>query len=189
MPTSTPNASITFRWSPLPRKRINCTSPVSDLHFQDGQESETTKETTERRYFTSGSTHTRPGGRWESYRLGSSWGSCQLRGQERIESTPRSKEKTTSPVIQKHHKFVQGEKIKDIKEGSDVYETIRTMVQRQRRRRRAPKRRRQRGRGILGILGSAAKIMVKLGKDKRYKRMGVLGATGSYNRRPAPWEV
>ena len=51
------------------------------------------------------------------------------------------------------------------------------------------RRRRQKGRGILGILGSAGKIGYKLGKDKRYKRMGVLGATGSYNRRPAPWEV
>ena len=49
--------------------------------------------------------------------------------------------------------------------------------------------RRQRGRGILGILGSAGKIGYKLGKDKRYKRMGAIGATGSYNRRPAPWEV
>ena len=51
------------------------------------------------------------------------------------------------------------------------------------------RRRRQKGRGLLGILGSAGKIGYKLGKDKRYKRMGVLGATGSYNRRPAPWEV
>ena len=49
--------------------------------------------------------------------------------------------------------------------------------------------RRQTGRGILGILGSAGKIGYKLGKDKRYKRMGVKGVTGSYNRRPAPWEV
>ena len=46
----------------------------------------------------------------------------------------------------------------------------------------------QRGRGLLGVLGSAAKIGVKLGKDKRYKRMGVLGATGSYTRHPRPWE-
>ena len=51
------------------------------------------------------------------------------------------------------------------------------------------RRRRQKGRGLLGALGSAGKIGYKLGKDKRYKRMGVLGATGSYNRRPAPWEV
>ena len=48
--------------------------------------------------------------------------------------------------------------------------------------------RKQRGRGILGVLGGAAKIGVRLGKDKRYKRMGVLGATGSYNRLPRPWE-
>ena len=51
------------------------------------------------------------------------------------------------------------------------------------------RRRRQSGRGILGILGSAGKIGYKLGKDKRYKRMGAIGVTGSYNRRPAPWEV
>ena len=49
--------------------------------------------------------------------------------------------------------------------------------------------RRQTERGILGILGSAGKIGYKLGKDKRYKRMGAIGVTGSYNRRPAPWEV
>ena len=51
------------------------------------------------------------------------------------------------------------------------------------------RRRRQTGRGLLGILGSAGKIGYKLGKDKRYKRMGAIGVTGSYNRRPAPWEV
>ena len=51
------------------------------------------------------------------------------------------------------------------------------------------RRRRQTGRGLLGMLGSAGKIGYKLGKDKRYKRMGAIGATGSYNRRPAPWEV
>ena len=51
------------------------------------------------------------------------------------------------------------------------------------------RRRKQTGRGALGVLGSAAKIGVKLGKDKRYKRMGAIGVTGSYNRRPAPWEV
>ena len=50
------------------------------------------------------------------------------------------------------------------------------------------KKRKQRGRG-LGLFGSAAKIGVKLGKDKRYKRMGAIGVTGSYNRRYAPWEV
>ena len=51
------------------------------------------------------------------------------------------------------------------------------------------RRRRQTGRGLLGILGSAGKIGYKLGKYKRYKRMGAIGVTGSYNRRPAPWEV
>ena len=51
------------------------------------------------------------------------------------------------------------------------------------------RRRRQTGRGILGILGSAGKIGYKLGKDKRYKRIGAIGVTGSYHRRPAPWEV
>ena len=51
------------------------------------------------------------------------------------------------------------------------------------------RKRRQKGRGVLGVLGSAAKMGYKLGKDKRYKRMGFLGATGSYRRRPAPWEV
>ena len=51
------------------------------------------------------------------------------------------------------------------------------------------RRRHQTGRGILGLLGSAGKIGYKLGKDKRYKRMGAIGVTGSYNRRPAPWEV
>ena len=33
------------------------------------------------------------------------------------------------------------------------------------------------------LFGSAAKIGVKLGKDKRYKRMGAIGVTGSYSRR------
>ena len=39
------------------------------------------------------------------------------------------------------------------------------------------------------VLKNAAKIGYKLGKDKRYKRMGAKGVTGSYSRRPAPWEV
>ena len=61
---------------------------------------------------------------------------------------------------------------------------IKDNVQHYRRRRR-----RQTGRRILGILRSAGKIGYKLGKDKRYKRMGAICVTGSYNRRPAPWEV
>ena len=43
------------------------------------------------------------------------------------------------------------------------------------------RRRRQTGRGILGILGSAGKIGYKFGMDKRYKRMGAIGVTASYN--------
>ena len=48
---------------------------------------------------------------------------------------------------------------------------------------------RQRGGALLTVLKNAAKIGYRLGKDKRYKRMGAKGVTGSYNRRPAPWEV
>ena len=48
---------------------------------------------------------------------------------------------------------------------------------------------RQRGGALLTVLKNAAKIGYGLGKDKRYKRMGAKGVTGSYNRRPAPWEV
>ena len=48
---------------------------------------------------------------------------------------------------------------------------------------------RQRGGALLTVLKNAAKIGYKLGKDKRYKRMGAKGVTGSYNRRPAPLEV
>ena len=39
------------------------------------------------------------------------------------------------------------------------------------------------------VLKNAAKIGYRLGKDKSYKRMGAKGVTGSYSRRPAPWEV
>ena len=48
---------------------------------------------------------------------------------------------------------------------------------------------RQRGGALLTVLKNAAKIGYKVGKDKKYKRMGAKGVTGSYNRRPAPWEV
>ena len=48
---------------------------------------------------------------------------------------------------------------------------------------------RQHGGALLTVLKNAAKIGYKLGKDKRYKRMGAKGVTGSYSRRPAPWEV
>ena len=59
-------------------------------------------------------------------------------------------------------------------------------------RRPVSKRKRKRhmsmGAGILGILGSSAKIGYKLGKDKRYRRMGALGVKGHYKRNPRPWE-
>ena len=44
------------------------------------------------------------------------------------------------------------------------------------------------GRGIIGVLTKAAKIGYKLGRDKRYKRMGAKGATGHYRHLPRPWE-
>ena len=44
------------------------------------------------------------------------------------------------------------------------------------------------GRGIISVLAKAAKIGYKLGRDKRYKRMGAKGATGHYRRLPRPWE-
>ena len=51
------------------------------------------------------------------------------------------------------------------------------------------KNKRQCGGALFTVLKNAAKIGYTLGKDKRYKRMGPKGVTGSYNRRPAPWEV
>lgn len=44
---------------------------------------------------------------------------------------------------------------------------------------------RQSGRGIKALLDFG----VSLGKDKRYKRMGAIGARGHYHRITAPWEV
>ena len=59
-----------------------------------------------------------------------------------------------------------------------------------RRRRQSAQRPRfrQNGRGIMSVLAKAAKIGYKLGRDKRYKRMGAKGATGHYRRLPRPWE-
>ena len=51
-----------------------------------------------------------------------------------------------------------------------------------------PPRFRQNGRGIMNVLAKAAKIGYKLGRDKRYKRMGAKGATGHYRRLPRSWE-
>ena len=62
---------------------------------------------------------------------------------------------------------------------------------RQRRRRRSSSGRpcfRQNGRGIMSVLAKAYKIGNKLGRYKRYKRMGAKGATGHYRRHPRPWE-
>ena len=60
-----------------------------------------------------------------------------------------------------------------------------------RQRRRTSTRRprfRQNGRGIMSVLAKSAKIGYKLGRSKRYKRMGAKGATGHYRRHPRPWE-
>ena len=51
------------------------------------------------------------------------------------------------------------------------------------------KQKRQCGGALFTVLKNAAKIGYKLQRDKRYKRMGAKCVTGSYNRRPAPWEV
>ena len=51
-------------------------------------------------------------------------------------------------------------------------------------------RRRQRGGGILSLLKGAAKLGIKLGKSKDYKRMGALGVGGAVsNFRRRPWAV
>ena len=69
------------------------------------------------------------------------------------------------------------------------------MPLKRRQRRRRPlreltrKRKRQSGWGLKELLAGAAKIGVKLGRDKRYKRMGALGARGRYISNPRPWAV
>ena len=47
----------------------------------------------------------------------------------------------------------------------------------------------QRGKGLGTVLSTAAKIGYKLGKDKRYRRMGTVGATGHYTHFRKPWET
>ena len=47
----------------------------------------------------------------------------------------------------------------------------------------------QRGKGLDAVLSTAAKIGYKLGKDKGYKRMGAVGATGHYTHLRKPWET
>ena len=64
------------------------------------------------------------------------------------------------------------------------------MLSRRRRRRPSTQRPRfrQNGRGIMTLLAKAAKIGYRLGRDKRYKRMGAKSATGHTRRLPRPWE-
>ena len=45
------------------------------------------------------------------------------------------------------------------------------------------------GKGLGTVLSTAAKIGYKLGKDKGYKRMGAVGATGHYKHFRKPWET
>lgn len=57
-----------------------------------------------------------------------------------------------------------------------------------RRKKKTTRRKRtQRGGGFLSTLGKAASLGVKLGKDKRYKRMGAVGAKGHYTAHRRPW--
>ena len=57
------------------------------------------------------------------------------------------------------------------------------------RRQKVKQRGRQRGGALLSILKNAAKLGLKLGKDKRYKRMGAIEAKGHYRANPRPWAV
>ena len=69
-----------------------------------------------------------------------------------------------------------------------------TMKQAKRKRRRR-KTQKRRGRVNVGVslwslLKGAAKVRIKHGKSKRYKRMGALGVGGAVsNFRRKPWEV
>ena len=47
----------------------------------------------------------------------------------------------------------------------------------------------EQGGALLIALKNTAKIAYKFGNCKRYQRVGANGATGSYNRRLASWEV
>lgn len=58
-----------------------------------------------------------------------------------------------------------------------------------RRRQKVQQRGRQRGGALLSILKNAAKLGLKLGKDKRYKRTGAIGAKGHYRANSRPWAV
>ena len=56
-----------------------------------------------------------------------------------------------------------------------------------RKRRVKRKTRRHYGMGLKDVLAAGVKLGVRLGRDKRYKRMGAIGATGHYKRLPRPW--
>ena len=47
----------------------------------------------------------------------------------------------------------------------------------------------QKSKGLGTVLSTAAKIGYKLGKDKGYKRMAAVGATGHYTHFRKPWET
>ena len=47
----------------------------------------------------------------------------------------------------------------------------------------------QRGKGLATVLSMVAKIGYKLGKDKGYKLMGAVGASGHYTHFLKPWET
>lgn len=69
----------------------------------------------------------------------------------------------------------------------------RNRIKRQRRRRAEARRKRRYGHVYVGgqlkdLLTAGAKIGWRLGADKRYKRMGAIGARGHYKRHPRPWE-
>ena len=82
-------------------------------------------------------------------------------------------------------KRIAGRQISSRITHTNTIKTVYQLPRRRRRRGRGP----QRGEGLLGILGKAAGLGYKLGKDKRYKRMGALGATGHYEHVYTPWEV
>ena len=67
------------------------------------------------------------------------------------------------------------------------------MAPRRRKRKRRTRKRRGRvnvGGSLWSLLKGAAKVGVKLGKSKRYKRMGALGVGGAVsNFRRRPWSV
>ena len=168
----------------------------SKQHAQTTHYSEKDATTSERRDPSIGGADTRGGRCGKSRCPGRCFGSSRLWCQEKAKSSPPSKKtkkgrhagsKTTVPTSTLTRQSRKPYSQTDIKMRVITYTTAKSTMRRLRR--ATKRRRRQRGRGVLGILGSAAKMGYKLGKDKRYKRMGLMGVTGSYRRRPAPWEV